>query len=178
MSRVGKQPVNTKGVKINLEGGSLSVSGTKGNLKLSIPSQVELKIENELITVNRRNDDKISRALHGTIRVLISNMVTGVTQGFKKDLEIIGVGYKAQMKGKDLLLNVGFSNPVEIAVPEGIKVSVPRPTALTIEGIDKHAVGQFAAKVRRVRPPEPYKGKGIRYVDEYVRKKLGKALAK
>jgi len=145
---------------------------------LTVPGHVELKIEQETVEVSRRGDDKLSRSLHGTIRVLINNMVKGVTDGYKKELDIIGVGYKAQTKGSTLVLNVAFSHPVEMPAPDGIKITVPNLTHIVIEGIDKQAVGQFAAKVRDVNPPEPYKGKGIRYTGEQVRKKLGKALAK
>jgi len=167
-----------KGVKVKLEKSLCLVEGSKGKLELAIPTGIAVEIGEADLAVKRENDSKELRSLHGTIRVLINNMVKGVTEGFKKDLEIIGVGYKAQIKGKDLVLNVGFSHLVEMPVPEGLNVSVPAPTKITVEGIDKQKVGEFAANIRRVYPPEPYKGKGIRYAGEEVRKKLGKALAK
>jgi large subunit ribosomal protein L6 len=179
MSRVGKEPiVLPKGVKAKLENGICEVAGAKDKLTLAIPSGIKVEIGESEIVVKRDNDSKILKSLHGTMRVLINNMVKGVTGGFKKELEIIGVGYKAAMKGKALALNIGFSHPVEMPVPEGLKVSTPAATKIVVEGIDKQKVGEFAAKVRRLYPPEPYKGKGIRYAGEEVRKKLGKALAK
>ncbi len=179
MSRVGKEPIILpKGVKVKLEGRACLVEGSKAKLQLDIPEGIELEITEGSVLVKRENDTKPVRSLHGTMRVLINNMVIGVTDGFKKELEIIGVGYKVQMKGKSLVLNIGFSHPVEMAVPEGLKVSTPSATRILIEGIDKQLVGEFTSKVRRVYPPEPYKGKGIRYVGEEVHKKVGKALAK
>lgn len=179
MSRIGKEPVVIpKGVKVKLQNSLCLVEGSKGKLELAIPAGVKVEVGEADLTVKRVNDSKELRSLHGTVRVLIDNMVKGVTEGFKKELEILGVGYKAQMKGKSLVLNIGFSHPVEMPIPEGLKVSTPAATKITIEGIDKQKVGEFAANIRRVYPPEPYKGKGIRYVGEEVRKKLGKALAK
>jgi len=137
-----------------------------------------IEVSADAVKVKRANDEKPTRSLHGTVRAHINNMVTGVTQGFKKELDIIGVGFKAQMKGKNLALNVGFTHPVEMPVPEGLKVSAPILTHIVVEGCDRYMVGQFTANVRAVLPPEPYKGKGIRYTGEEVRKKLGKALAK
>ncbi|MCK4912746.1 MAG: 50S ribosomal protein L6 [Candidatus Omnitrophica bacterium] len=179
MSRVGKQILELpKDVKVKVEGDLCLVEGKGGKLDLNIPANIKVEIKDSILTVTRDNDLKLSRSLHGTIRVLIGNMVKGVTEGYKKELEIIGVGYKAQMKGNKLALNVGFSHPVERDVPEGLKVSTPAATRILIEGIDKQKVGEFAAKIRKIYPPEPYKGKGIRYLGEEVRKKLGKALAK
>ena len=179
MSRIGKEPVTLpKNVKVRLEGNTCWVEDSKNKLQLSIPAGITLEISDESVLVKRDNDTKQLRSLHGTIRVLIANMVIGVSEGFKKELEIIGVGYKVQMKGKNLVLNIGFSHPVERAIPEGLKVSTPSATRVLIEGIDKQLVGEFAAKTRRIYPPEPYKGKGIRYLGEEVRKKLGEALAK
>ena len=179
MSRIGKQPIILpSGVKIQLQGKTVAVEGSKGRLTLDLPLGINVDVSDNTVKIARENEEKLTRSLHGTVRALIYNMVVGVSEGFKKDLEIIGVGYKAQMKGKNLLLNMGFSHPVEMVVPQGLKVSVPRATAITIEGIDKQLVGEFAAKIRRIYPPEPYKGKGIRYAGEEVRKKLGKALAK
>jgi len=179
MSRIGKQILELpKDVKVKLEGNFCLVEGKGGKLDLNVPVGIKVEVKDNVLTVGRDNDSKQLKSLHGTIRVLIGNMVKGVTEGFKKELEIIGVGYKAQMKGEKLALNVGFSHPVEMDVPQGLKVSTPAVTRITVEGIDKQKVGEFAAKIRRIYPPEPYKGKGIRYRGEEVRKKLGKALAK
>ncbi len=179
MSRIGKQPIAIpKEVKITIEPGLIVCVGKKGMLRLEIPKGISVKLEENVLSVSRDDDTKQFRSLHGTIRVLISNMIDGVTDGFKKELELIGVGYKAQLKGKDLVLNIGFSHPVEMHIPESLKVTVPSPTRIVVEGINKQEVGEFAAKVRRNYPPEPYKGKGIRYLGEEVRRKLGKALAK
>ncbi len=179
MSRIGKQILELpKDVKVKLEGNLCLVEGKSGKLDLNIPAGIKVEVKDNILTVTRGNDSKQSKSLHGTIRVLIGNMVKGVTEGFKKELEIIGVGYKAQMKGKKLALNIGFSHSVEIDVPQGLKVSTPVATRIEVSGIDKQKVGEFTAKIRRIYPPEPYKGKGIRYRGEEVRKKLGKALAK
>ncbi|MCF7873264.1 MAG: 50S ribosomal protein L6 [Candidatus Omnitrophica bacterium] len=179
MSRIGKQKITiAKEVKAEVKGQNIVVKGPKGSLSFDFNCLIELKIEDNLISVERKNNTKEAKSLHGTTRAIIANMVKGVVEGYKKELEIIGVGYKAQMKGKNLDLNIGFSHPIEFSVPEGLKVSTPSNTRIAIEGIDKQQVGQFAAKVRRVYPPEPYKGKGIRYLGEEVRKKIGKALAK
>jgi len=179
MSRIGKEPVKIpKGVKVQLTGNKLLVEGPKGKLNLEISPLMTIEVSADAVKVKRANDEKPTRSLHGTVRAHINNMVTGVTQGFKKELDIIGVGFKAQMKGKNLALNVGFTHPVEMPVPEGLKVSAPILTHIVVEGCDRYMVGQFTANVRAVLPPEPYKGKGIRYTGEEVRKKLGKALAK
>jgi len=179
MSRIGKQPiVIPKDVKLSLEHGFCTVEHGKNKLQLSIPAGISLKLEGDTAVVERANDEKETKSLHGTIRVLINNMVVGVTKGFKKELDIVGVGYKAQVKGEVLVLNIGFSHPVEIPIPSDLKVTTPLQTKIAIEGIDRQKVGEFAANVRRIYPPEPYKGKGIRYSGEEVRKKLGKALAK
>ena len=167
-----------RGVKGKMEGSLLVVAGSNQKLELAIPAGIKIEITENTLLVTRDNDSKQLRSLHGTIRVLVGNMVEGVTKGFKKELEIIGVGYKVQMKGGKISLNVGFSHLVEIDVPPELKVSTPAATRITIEGSDKQKVGEFAARIRRIRPPEPYKGKGIRYLKEEVRKKLGKALAK
>ena len=179
MSRIGKQILELpKDVKVKLEGNLCFVSGKGGKLDLSIPAGIKVEVKDNTLTVTRGNDSKQLKSLHGTIRVLIGNMVKGVAEGFKKELEIIGVGYKAQIKGEKLALNIGFSHPVEMNIPKGLKVSTPAVTRVVVEGIDKQKVGEFAATVRRIYPPEPYKGKGIRYKGEEVRRKLGKALAK
>ena len=179
MSKVGKQPINIpQGVKAVIKDRNISVEGPKGKLSFDFSSLVNVRQDNESIVVEIESDEKLAKALLGTTRALINNMVKGVTEGFKKELDIIGVGYKAQMKGKAIVLNIGFSHLVEINIPEGINVSLPLATKIVIEGIDKARVGQFAANIRRIYPPEPYKGKGIRYSSEFVRKKLGKAMAK
>jgi large subunit ribosomal protein L6 len=179
MSRVGKEAIAIpKDVKITVNDNRCIVEHAKNKSELILPAGIAVKVEEGLVKVSRLNEEQQTRCLHGTIRALINNMVIGVEKGFKKELNIIGVGYKAQMKDKVLVLNVGFSHTVEMPVPEGLKVSTPTQTKILVEGINKQEVGEFAACVRRVNPPEPYKGKGIRYFGEEVRKKLGKALAK
>ncbi|MFH1771382.1 MAG: 50S ribosomal protein L6 [Candidatus Omnitrophota bacterium] len=180
MSRIGKLPIKIESaVEVTQNNGSVTVKGPKGKLELSLPSAIKLDIKDSTVLVLREKHDKKTKSMHGTIRALLNNMVLGVTRGFKKELDIIGVGYKAQLKGQQVLvLSMGFAHLVEMQIPSGLKLSTPSPTKIIIEGIDKHGVGEFAAKVRRVYPPEPYKGKGIRYTGEEVRKKLGKALAK
>ncbi len=176
MSRIGKMPVTIpSGVDIRLEGVRLTVKGSKGELRRSIAEGVSIEIEDGIATVTRINDTSESRALHGLTRALLANMVQGVTDGFQKELEINGVGYRAALKGSDLELQVGFSHPVVVDAPDGISFDVPEPTKVIVSGIDKEKVGQVAADIRKVRPPEPYKGKGIRYSGEYVRRKAGKA---
>ena len=178
MSRVGKQPISIpNGVTVNISGSEVSVKGPKGQLSGWIPELIEMAISDGRVVFERPDERKSTRALHGLARALVANMVKGVTEQFTKELEIQGVGYRADVQGKKLVLNVGYSHPVEMTVPQGIAVSVDRNVAIRIEGIDGQAVGQFAADVRLVRPPEPYKGKGIRYVNEYVRHKVGKAAA-
>lgn len=179
MSRIGKKPILLpKGVKAKVEGGVVVIEGARGKLSLPVPAGIKIEVAADKIIVQRFNETKKVRSLHGTMRALISNIVEGVTQGFRRELEIVGVGYKSQLKGKEIVLNMGFSNPVEMPIPAELKVSTPLPTRIIVEGIDKQKVGEFAARIRRIYPPEPYKGKGIRYVGEEVRKKLGKALAK
>lgn len=179
MSRIGKEPIKIpKEVKIKIEGQTCMVETSKNKLQFLLPAGISVKLSENILEVERNQDTKELKSLHGTVRAIINNMVKGVTEGFKKELEIVGVGYKAQMKGKVLVLNMGFSHPVEMPVPEGLKVTTPVPTYIIVEGADKQKVGEFSACLRRVYPPEPYKGKGIRYKGEEVRKKLGKALAK
>lgn len=179
MSRIGKQPVLLpKGVKAQILPSEVIIEGPKGKLSCKIPTGIEVKIEDTKILVKRQSDEKQMKALHGTIRALIANMVKGVVEGYKKELDIVGVGFKGQVKGKQLILTLGFSHPVEINVPDNLKVSMPNPNRIVVEGIDLQVVNDFAARIRRIYKPEPYKGKGIRYVGEEVRKKLGKALAK
>ncbi|HIE35626.1 MAG TPA: 50S ribosomal protein L6 [Candidatus Omnitrophica bacterium] len=179
MSRVGKQPIIlSKQVKANFKDRTIYIEGPKGRLELRLPYKIKVEIDNEKILVKRESGDKKTKSLHGTIRALINNMVKGITEGFKKELEIVGVGYKAQLKGQTLVLNLGFSHPIEVSIPKDLKVNLPSQTKIFIEGIDKQKVGEFAAQIRRIYPPDPYKGKGIRYAQEAVRRKLGKALAK
>jgi large subunit ribosomal protein L6 len=176
MSRIGKAPVPIPdGVSVDRVGDEIRVKGPKGVLSERMPAVIGIAVENSEVVFSRSDDRRESRALHGLARALVSNMVVGVTQSFVKELEIRGVGYRAECDAKRLMLNVGYSNPVPMAIPDGITVSVDRNVIIRIEGISRHKVGQFAADVRSVRPPEPYKGKGIRYVDEQVRRKVGKA---
>lgn len=175
MSRIGKNPVSIpKGVTVSVEGGHIKVKGPKGELARPIPPEMVVKVENTTVTVTRPTDEARHRALHGLTRALINNMVLGVSAGFVRQLEIQGVGYRAEPQGAGLRLNVGFSHPVEYPAPKGIKLSVESNTLVTVEGIDKELVGQVAAEIRGIRPPEPYKGKGIRYKGEQVRRKAGK----
>lgn len=176
MSRIGKMPVDMpSGVDIRVDGTQVTVRGSKGELSREFTDRVSFSIEEGVITVGREDDTRESRALHGLSRALLANMVHGVSEGFTKVLEIQGVGYRASLKGSDIELLVGFSHPVDVKAPKGITFEVPEPTRIIVSGIDKEQVGQVAADIRKVRPPEPYKGKGIRYAGEYVRRKAGKA---
>ncbi len=176
MSRIGKMPVDMpSGVDVKVDGTQVTVKGSKGELSREFTDRVSFSIEDGVITVGREDDTRESRALHGLSRALLANMVQGVSEGFTKVLEIQGVGYRASLKGSDLELLVGFSHPVDVKAPKGITFEVPEPTRILVTGIDKEQVGQVAADIRKVRPPEPYKGKGIRYAGEYVRRKAGKA---
>lgn len=176
MSRIGRKPiVIPAGVEVKIDGQNVTVKGPKGTLDSTIHPLMTAKVENGEVVVTRPNDEKEARSLHGLTRTLISNMVEGVTNGYKKQLEIQGVGYRASKQGNTLVMNLGFSHPVEIPETDGITIEVPDANHININGIDKQRVGQFAAEVREKRPPEPYKGKGIRYVGEYVIHKEGKA---
>ena len=177
MSRIGRMPITVPaGVTVNVaEGNVVTVKGPKGELTKALRPEMILKQEGSTITVERPSDDKLHRSLHGLTRTLISNMVEGVTNGFKKELEIQGVGYRAAKQGKNLVMNLGYSHQVIVPETDGITIDVPDPLKIVINGIDKQRVGQFAAEVREKRPPEPYKGKGIRYAGEYVAHKEGKA---
>ena len=178
MSRIGKQPVVLPaGVSANVADGVATLKGPKGELALKIPGTVELTREGSALNVVRKGDDKQSRADHGTVRALLQNMVAGVKDGYSRDLEIQGVGFKASIAGKQLTMNVGYSHPVEYTVPDGITVAVVDGVQLKVSGIDKQLVGQVSARIRAFRPPEPYKGKGVRYKDERVRRKAGKTVA-
>ena len=175
MSRIGKRPIEVPtGVTVQLEPGRVAVTGPLGSLQQEIPQRMQIAQEDGVLTVTRPTERGEDRALHGLTRTLIANMVEGVTSGFSKRLEIQGVGYRAALRGTDLELNVGYSHSVVLKAPQGITFEVPTPTEVIVKGIDKQAVGQIAAEVRKVRPPEPYKGKGIRYEGEYVRRKVGK----
>ena len=175
MSRIGKKPIEIPaGVTVTIAGSDVTVKGPKGELTRTFNSDITIALEDNILTVTRPSDAKNHRALHGTTRALISNMVEGVSAGFEKSLELIGVGYRAQKQGTKLILNVGYSHPVEIEPEAGIEVEVPTNTKIIIKGASKERVGALAANVRDVRPPEPYKGKGIRYTGEVVRRKEGK----
>jgi len=175
MSRVGRAPIEIpSGVKVAVAGRSVTVTGPKGELRSELPGDVEVVVEGSTLGVTRSSESNRARALHGTARALVANMVVGVSEGFAKHLDIIGVGYSAEVKGKKLVLKLGFSHPVEYEAPPGIEIEVPEPTRIVVRGIDRQLVGQAAADIRGFRPPEPYKGKGIRYHDEYVRRKAGK----
>ena len=176
MSRIGNAPITVpSGVDVKVDGAAVTIKGTKGSLTRTFSEKLAVSVEDGVITVSRHDEDRDSRALHGLTRSLIDNMVIGVSAGFVKELQTVGVGYRAALKGKTLELQVGFSHPVTMEAPEGVDVEVPEPTKIIVRGIDKEKVGQMAANIRSVRPPEPYKGKGIRYVNEYVRRKAGKA---
>lgn len=176
MSRIGKQPILIpQGVEVSQDGRQIDVKGPKGDLMFKHHQNVEVIKKDNVITVNRRNNDKLSRSLHGLTRNLIANMIEGVTNGYSKQLELRGVGYRALADEKSLTLNVGFTHPVVVEAPQGIEFKVEKNTFVTVSGIDKQLVGQVSANIRKVRKPEPYKGKGIRYVGELVRRKAGKA---
>ena len=177
MSRIGRLPVEVPdGVKIKVKGSYVHVKGPKGELSHTFPSEMKIKFENGQIVVKRPSDQKEHKALHGMTRAIINNMVTGVSQGFEKILEINGVGYRAELEGKTLVLSVGYSHKVPIEPPEGITFDVDaRTRQIKVMGYDKQVVGQIASEIRKVRPPEPYKGKGIKYIDERIRRKAGKA---
>jgi large subunit ribosomal protein L6 len=175
MSRIGKKPIEIPaGVSVSLSPGRVMVNGPLGELTQQVPQRMKVEQQNGEIVVSRPSERGDDRALHGLTRSLVANMVEGVTKGFEKRLEIQGVGYRAALRGQSLELSVGFSHPIVIEPPAGIAFEVPAPTEVIVKGIDKQQVGQTAAEVRGVRPPEPYKGKGIRYVGEYVRRKVGK----
>ena len=176
MSRIGNSPISLpSGVEIKINGSDVTVKGAKGALERTFDSRISFNVADDTVEVVRANDERDTRALHGLSRALLNNMVIGVSEGYKKDLEMVGVGYRASLKGKSLELLVGFSHPVLIEAPDGVEFEVPEATKISVSGIDKQLVGQVAADIRKVRPPEPYKGKGIRYAGEHVRRKAGKA---
>lgn len=180
MSRIGKMPITVPaGVTVTIgENNEVTVKGSKGELKQQLPKDIIIEQSGEVIEVKRPSENKEHRALHGLTRTLLNNMIIGVTEGFRKELEINGVGYRAAKQGKTLVMNLGYSHQVEMEEVDGITVEVPQPNQIIITGADKQKVGQFAANVREKRPPEPYKGKGIKYVDEHIRRKEGKAGSK
>ena len=179
MSRVGKKPLPIpKDVKVTVQGQVVEVRGPKGSLSHTVPEPLAVELADGQLVVRRASDDRRAKALHGLHRALLANMLLGVRQGFEKRLEIVGIGYRAQLQGRALTLSLGYSHPVVYPLPEGIQAEVERQTLITIRGIDKGLVGQVAANIRAFRPPDPYKGKGVKYADEVIRKKLGKTGAK
>lgn len=179
MSRIGRNPIPVpKGVTVKIDDKLISVKGKLGELHQVLPDGITAVVESEILYVRRRDDSQTQRALHGLSRALLANMVKGVSTGFAKDLEIVGVGYRAEQRGKSLMLAMGFSHRVAFVPPDGITIKVNNPNALTVSGIDKQLIGEVAAKIRAVRPPEPYKGKGIKYAGEVIRRKAGKAAGK
>ncbi len=176
MSRIGRAPITVPaGVEVTVNGSTVTAKGPKGTLTKTMHSNMAIAMDGNVITVTRPDDAKENRSLHGLTRTLIANMVEGVANGYKKELEINGIGYRAELKGKDLFMKIGYSHDILMTPPEGVTIEVPSPNKVIISGADKQVVGQFAAEVREKRPPEPYKGKGIKYVDEYIRRKEGKA---
>jgi large subunit ribosomal protein L6 len=178
MSRIGKKPIEVpKGITIAVAGGTVSVKGPKGELKIPLRPEVQVTLEGSTVTVSAKDDERQSRALQGTLRALLANMIVGVSKGYEKKLEINGVGYEAALEGKTLVLKLGFNRPVRFAVPSTVVVETPTATAVLVKGIDNQQVGSVAAAIRKLRKPEPYKGKGIKYAEEVIRRKAGKAFA-
>ena len=175
MSRIGKAPINIPtGVEVSIAGRTVTVKGPKGTLSRDIPGDIVVRKEDNTLLVERPNDERTNRSLHGLSRTLVNNMVVGVTEGFAKELEIVGVGYRAEAQGQNLRLALGFSHPVIVPAPEGISFEIPAQTRVIVKGIDKELVGQVAANIRSIRKPEPYKGKGVRYLNERILRKAGK----
>lgn len=178
MSLIGKKPIAIpKEVKVQVKEGTISIEGPKGKLEQTQPAQLNLEIKDNQIFVKRLGETKLDKSLHGLYRALIFNMIKGVTVGYSKEMEIVGTGFKAQVQGNKLNMQLGFSHPVNFSIPDGIKIETPKPTQIVICGIDKEKVGEVAAEIRAIYPPEPYKGKGIRFLGEYIKKKVGKAQA-
>lgn len=178
MSRIGRIPISLpKQVKVSCDLSKVEVTGPKGHLAYNLPKGITLSVDGEKVLIHRGNEDRTSKALHGLARSLIANMVTGVTQGFEKRLEITGVGFRADLEKNAVKLTLGFSHPILFPIPEGIRIEIEKQTLVTVKGIDKQQVGTVAAKLRSIKPPEPYKGKGIRYFGEHIRKKIGKTKA-
>ena len=176
MSRIGRNPIAVPaGVEVKVDGSTVTVKGPKGTLTKTVHSNMKVELDGAVVTVARPDDSNLNKSLHGLTRTLIANMIEGVEKGYSKELEVNGVGYRVAVQGKDLVLNIGFSHQVIMPAPEGVTVEAPNPNKIVISGPDKQMVGQFAAEVREKRPPEPYKGKGIKYADEHIRRKEGKA---
>ncbi|MCH6469320.1 50S ribosomal protein L6 [Sinomonas terrae] len=176
MSRIGRLPITVPtDVEVKIDGAVVTVKGGKGELTHTVATPIEVNLEDSTLSVTRPNDERLSRSLHGLTRTLLANMIEGVTKGYEKKLEIVGTGYRVQAKGSDLEFALGFSHPVTVSAPEGIAFTVENPTKFTVSGIDKQRVGEVAANIRKLRKPDPYKGKGIRYAGEVVRRKVGKA---
>ena len=176
MSRIGRMPIAVPaGVDVTIDGSTVTVKGPKGTLTRTVHENIKVELDNGVINVTRPDDSKLNRSLHGLTRTLVANMVTGVNEAYKKELDVNGVGYRVEVKGKDLSMKLGYSHDVVMTPPEGVTVECPTANKIVISGPDKQKVGQFAAEVREKRPPEPYKGKGIKYVDEVIRRKEGKA---
>lgn len=180
MSRIGKKEIPLpKGVEARYEGGAVTIKGPKGTLRTPVVSGIDVKVENNVVAFTRKDDEGKTRAFHGLMRALVANNVKGVSEGFKRELDIIGVGYRAEVKGKEVVFSLGYSHPVRFAIPEGIDIAVDAKTGhITVSGIDKQKVGQTASEIRSLREPDPYKGKGIKYSDEVIRRKAGKAAGK
>ena len=176
MSRIGKMPIPVpKGVDISISGDVVKVKGPKGQLQVDVPPGISVAVEDGNLNISRANDEPQTRSFHGLVRALLANATTGVSEGWSKKLEIIGIGYRAESKGKSVIFNVGYSHPIDFALPDGIEIDVDaKANLVTVKGIDRQQVGQIAAEIRGLRPPEPYKGKGIRYADERIRTKAGK----
>lgn len=176
MSRIGKKPIDIpQGIQVEIDNSLLRVKSNKGELSYSIPSNIEVRVQDNKISVIRKGDDKKDRALHGLSRTLIANMITGLSQGYQRVLEIAGIGYKAQLKGNNLVFSLGYSHPVEFALPQGITATVDeKQTTITLKGVDKQLIGQVAANIRSIRPPDAYKGKGVRYAGQKLKLKAGK----
>src|SRR3954454_13665489 len=176
MSRIGRLPITVPaGVEVKVDGSVVTVKGSKGELSHTVPSPIEVSLEDGTLTVARPNDERASRSLHGLTRTLIANMIQGVTAGYEKKLEIVGTGYRVQAKGTDLEFALGYSHPITVRAPEGITFTTDGPTRFAVQGIDKQQVGEVAANIRKLRKPDPYKGKGVRYAGEQIRRKVGKA---
>jgi large subunit ribosomal protein L6 len=179
MSRIGKKPISLpKGVEVKQDGSTLVVKGPKGTLQSPLAPGISLKIEGTELNLLRANEERQTRAFHGLTRALLANNVAGVTEGFKKELDIVGVGYRAEVKGKEVVFQLGYSHPINFAIPEGIEIAVDKGGHVVVTGIDKQQVGQTAAEIRKLRMPDPYKGKGIKYTGEIIRRKAGKAAGK
>lgn len=179
MSRIGKKPVEIpKGVNVTINGQNVKVKGPKGELEFDVHPNIKISVEENQILLTRKNDEKENRALHGLSRALIQNMIIGVTEGYSKTLDLVGVGYRVELKGKNLLVNIGYSHPIYFIPPDGITIQTPTQTQIIVSGIDKQLVGLVASKIRAIRKPEPYKGKGIKYSNEFIRRKAGKTAGK